>query len=72
MDYRFYERFHRAIKWNMKFENADGKLVEINFQNFEQTLPENKPGLSLVKFKDGRQEWVKATRDEIIEATAEE
>ena len=50
----------------MKFENADGKLVEINFQNFEQTLPENKPGLSLVKFKDGRQEWVKATRDEII------
>ena len=56
----------------MKFENADGKLVEINFQNFEQTLPENKPGLSLVKFKDGRQEWVKATTDQIVEATAEE
>ena len=55
----------------MKFENADGKLVEINFQNFEP-LPEKKPGLSLVKFKDGRQEWIKATRDEIVEATAEE
>lgn len=55
----------------MKFENPDGKLVEINFQNFEQTLPENKPGLSLVKFKDGRQEWVKTSRDEIVEVTAE-
>ena len=56
----------------MKFENADGKLVEINFQNFEKTLPEDKPGLSLVKFKDGREEWVKATRNEILKATAEE
>jgi hypothetical protein len=56
----------------MKFENADGKAVEINFQNFQEMLPENKPGLSLVKFKDGRQEWIKATRDDILKATAEE
>ena len=55
-----------------EFENADGKPVEINFQNFEKMLPENKPGLSLVKFKDGRQEWIKATRDDILKATAEE
>jgi hypothetical protein len=56
----------------MKFENADGKPVEINFQNFEKMLPENKSGLSLVKFKDGRQECIKATRDDILKATAEE
>jgi hypothetical protein len=56
----------------MKFENADGKPVEINFQNFEKLLPENKPGLSLVKFKDGRHEWIKATRDDILKAIAEE
>jgi hypothetical protein len=31
------------------------KPVEINFQNLAQTLPENKPGLSL-EFKDGRHE----------------
>jgi hypothetical protein len=36
----------------MKFENADGKPVEINFQNFAQTLPENKPGLSLDLLND--------------------
>jgi hypothetical protein len=40
----------------MKFENADGKPVEINFQNFEQTLPEDK----------------QATREDILKATAEE
>ena len=56
----------------MKFKNADGKPVAINFQNFEKMLPENKPGLSLVKFKDGRQEWIKATGDDILKATAEE
>jgi hypothetical protein len=48
------------------------QTVEINFQNFEKMLPENKPGLLLVKFKDGRQEWIKATRDDILKATAEE
>ena len=56
----------------MKFENADGKLVEINFKNFEQPLPEKTPGLSLVMFKVGRLVGIKATRDEIVEATAEE
>jgi hypothetical protein len=56
----------------MKFENADGQPVEINFQNFEKVLPETKPGLTRVKFKNGKEEWVKATEDEIVEASAEE
>ena len=56
----------------MKFKNDKDLPVEINFQNFEKLLPENKPGLSLVKFKNGKEEWIKATKDGILEATAEE
>jgi hypothetical protein len=56
----------------MKFENDKGQPVEINFQNFEKVLPGDKPGLTRVKFKDGREEWIKATEDEIVEASAEE
>lgn len=56
----------------MKFENENGQSVEINFQNFEKVLPGDKPGLTRVKFKSGKEEWVKATEDEIVEASAEE
>lgn len=56
----------------MKFENQDGKPVEINFQNFEKVLPGDKPGLTRVKLKNGKEEWIKATEDEIVEASAEE
>lgn len=56
----------------MKFENDKGQLVEINFQNFEKVLTGVKPGFTPVKFKNGREEWVKATEDEILEATVEE
>lgn len=58
--------------YRMKFENADGQPVEINFQNFEKVLPETKPGLTHVKFKNGKEEWVKATEDAIVEASVEE
>jgi hypothetical protein len=57
---------------NMKFENKDGKPVEINFQNFEKVLPGEEAGLTHVKFKDGTKDLIKATAQEIIEATAEE
>ena len=56
----------------MKFENADGKPVEINFQNFESILPGAKGDLTPVKLKNGREEWLKATKDEILEAAVEE
>ena len=56
----------------MKFENENGKPVEINFQNFEKVLPGGKPGLTRVKFKNGNEEWIKASEDEIVEASAEE
>jgi hypothetical protein len=56
----------------MKIENDKGQQVEINFQNFEKILPGAKPGLTLVKFKNGREEWLKASKDEILEATVEE
>ena len=57
---------------SMKFENDKGQQVEINFQNFEKILPGTKPGLTPVKFKNGREEWLKASKDEILEATVEE
>jgi hypothetical protein len=56
----------------MKFENDKGQPVVINFQNFESILPGAKAGLTLVKLKNGREEWLKATKDEILEATVEE
>ena len=56
----------------MKFENENGKPVEINFQNFEEVLPGNRPGLTRVKFKNGSEEWIKASKDEVVEASAEE
>jgi hypothetical protein len=56
----------------MKFENDKGQPVEINFQNFEKVLSGDKPGHTRVKFKDGKEEWVKASEDEIVEASAEE
>jgi hypothetical protein len=57
---------------DMKFQNENGETVEVNFQNFEKVLPGGKPGLTHVKFKSGKEEWVKASEDEIIEASAEE
>ena len=58
--------------WNMKFENDKGQPVEINFQTFGSVLPGAKPGLTPVKLKNGKEEWIKATPDEILEASAEE
>ncbi len=56
----------------MKFENDKGEPVEINFQNFERILPGPKSGYTLVKLKNGKEEWLLATENEILEATAEE
>ncbi len=55
----------------MKFENDQGELVKVNFQNFERILPGSKAGFTPVKFKNGREECVQATKNEILEATAE-
>jgi hypothetical protein len=62
----------RVLPLFMKFKNDKGEQVEINFQNFQQNLPGNKPGLTHVKFKDGKEEWIRATEDEILEAAVEE
>ena len=56
----------------MKFENDKGEQVEINFQNFDGVLLGAKPGLTRVKLKNGREEWLKATKDEILEVAVEE
>ena len=56
----------------MKFENDTGQLVEINFQTFEAVLRGGQFGLTPVKLKNGRQEWLKATEEEILEAAVEE
>lgn len=56
----------------MQFANQEGTPVEINFQNFEKILPGAISGLTPVKLKDGKEVWVRASQDEILEATAEE
>jgi hypothetical protein len=56
----------------MKFQNKDGKPVELNFQNFESVLPGGKSGLTPVKFKNGNEEWLKASEEEILKAAEEE
>lgn len=56
----------------MKFENAKGNLVEINFQTFAAVLRGAQLGLTPVKLKNGIEEWLKATEEEILEAAVEE
>lgn len=56
----------------MKFANQDGKPVEVNFQKFESVLPGARPGLTPVKFKNGKEEWLKAREEEILKAAEEE
>jgi hypothetical protein len=56
----------------MKFENDKGEHIEVNFQNFERILPAPKSGYTLIKLKNGKEEWLLATENEILEATAEE
>jgi hypothetical protein len=56
----------------MKFENDTGQMVEINFQTFEAVLRGAQFGLTPVKLKNGKQEWLKATEEEILEAAVEE
>jgi hypothetical protein len=56
----------------MKFENEKGELIEINFQNFERILPGGTAGFTLVRLKNGEQELLQATPNQILEATAEE
>ena len=57
----------------MKFENDKGEPVEINFQNFQEIEPGGeRSNLVRVKFKDGREEWIKATNNAVLEAAVEE
>jgi hypothetical protein len=57
----------------MKFENENGELVEINLQNFQEIVPGgDRSNLVHVKFKDGREEWVKATPNAVLEAAGQE
>jgi len=56
----------------MKFQNDKGEFVEVNFENFERILPGGTAGFTPVKLKNGQQELLQATENEILEATAEE
>jgi hypothetical protein len=67
-----FSKFPACYFYTMKFENDKGEQVEINFQNFERILPGAKPGFTPVKLKNGKEEWLQATQNEILEATAEE
>ena len=56
----------------MVFEDDQGNKIEVSFQNFEKILPGSKAGFTPVKLKDGREVWLQATENEVLEATAEE
>ena len=56
----------------MKFKNDMGQLVEINSQTFESVLQGSQFDLTPVKLKNGRKGWLRATEDEILEASVEE
>jgi hypothetical protein len=57
----------------MKFENADGRMIEVNFQNFERVTHDVEGALTPVKLKsDPTEYWLKATQEEILSAAAEE
>ena len=56
----------------MKFENADGRWIEVNFQNFERIIKDVEGSLTPVKLKnDPTEYWLKATQQEIVEAAAD-
>ena len=52
----------------MIFKNQKDEPVEVNFRNFSHIMPGANLGLTPVKFKDGREEWLKATAEEIVKA----
>ena len=57
----------------MKFENADGRMIEVNFQTFERVTHDVEGALTPVKLKnDPTEYWLKATQEEILSAAAEE
>lgn len=57
----------------MEFETADGKQIEVNFQNFERITRDVQGALTPVKLKkDPTEYWLKATEEEILEAIVEE
>ena len=57
----------------MKFENQDGEMIEVNFQNFERITRDVEGALTPVKLKnDTSVHWLKATQEEILAAVVEE
>ena len=57
----------------MKFENQDGRMIEVNFQTFERITRDVEGALTPVKLKkDPTEYWLKATQEEILTASVEE
>ena len=57
----------------MIFYDHDGKPVEVNFQTFESIRRGGQQGLTPVKLKNDPKEYLlKATEEEILEASVEE
>ena len=56
----------------MQFQNDKRQPIEIDFRNFEGILQGRQFGLTPVKLKNGRVEWIRATQNEILQATAQE
>jgi hypothetical protein len=54
------------------FSAATRQPVEINFQNFETILRGANLGFTPVKLKNGKEEWIKASEEDILKAVAKE
>ncbi|MGH7825320.1 MAG: hypothetical protein ACREQ7_09120 [Candidatus Binatia bacterium] len=52
----------------MIFYTQDNKPIEVNARNFSHIPPGHNLGLTPVKFKDGTEEWLTATIEEILRA----
>jgi hypothetical protein len=53
------------------FKNDKNQNVEVHGGNFSHIPPGSNLGLTPVRFKDGSEEWLRATEDEIKRASVE-
>jgi hypothetical protein len=62
------KRLTRAKGNTMRFYNMEGSGIEINCYNFSCILGGSNIGLTPVKLKDGTEEWLRATEEDILRA----
>ena len=62
------KRLTKAKGNTMRFYNIEGSGIEINCYNFSCILGGSNIGLTPVKLKDGTEEWLRATEEDILHA----